>query len=63
MQKSIKENFPLLNLSTSKFIHPIYPEYHTDLFPDSILKTENEENYLDNKARHGLLVGRYIIAI
>lgn len=60
MQKSIKENFPLLNLSTSKFIHPIYPEYHTDLFPDSILKTENEENYLDNKAHRYSLEKIYI---
>ena len=31
------------------FFLPINPEYHTDLFPDAILKTEDSNLYSDNK--------------
>ena len=58
--KTVKENFPMLNLSVNKFIHPIYPPYHTDLFPDSILYTEKKDNYLDNKAHRYSLEKIYV---
>lgn len=47
--KTIKQNFPNINYSVKKFFLPIEPEYHTRLFPDSILFTERKlefENYL-----------------
>lgn len=38
------KDFPLISLSGKrKFVLSIYPKFHTKLFPDSILK--NEENY------------------
>lgn len=35
-----KVTFPYISTKGSIFIVPIYPEYHTNLLPDSILKTE-----------------------
>ena len=31
-----------------KFIVPIYPEYHTELLPDSILRTESPLDFVEN---------------
>jgi hypothetical protein len=32
-----------------KFIVSIYPEYHTELLPDSILRTEKPDDYITNR--------------
>lgn len=45
---TIKENYPNINYDVSKRILPIYPQYHTTLFPDSKLKTENEIDFIGN---------------
>ncbi len=47
---SIKENFPNLISGPNMFFLPINPEYHTALFPDSILKNEDMNLYSENKA-------------
>ena len=44
---TVKENFPNLYYKRQKFILPIYPKYHTSLIPDSILKNENEDDFLE----------------
>ena len=31
--------YPYIGIDSRKFIVPIYPKYHTELFPDSILRT------------------------
>ena len=38
-------SYPYMNMSAKKFLAAIRPVYHTDLFPDSILKTENMSDY------------------
>jgi predicted nucleic acid-binding protein len=43
---SIKENFPNIDYSKKKLILPIEAVYHTPLLPDSILKNENEVDFL-----------------
>jgi rRNA-processing protein FCF1 len=46
---SVKQNFPnMLFKGRRKYILPIYPKYHTHLFPDSILRTENPSNFVSN---------------
>ena len=45
----IKYNFPNLPKKQKMYFLPINSEYHTDLFPDSILKNENMNLYSDNK--------------
>jgi hypothetical protein len=41
-------SYPYINSEARKFIVPIYPEYHTELFPDSILRTESPLNFVEN---------------
>lgn len=39
----INKDFPLVNISTAKkYLLGIYPKYHSIMFPDSILTTENK---------------------
>lgn len=49
-EKEPKFNYPLIADSASYFFLPIFPKYHTDLFPDMILKNENMHLYQENKA-------------
>lgn len=43
---SPRQNFPNLIYGAQKFILPILPQYHTSLLPDSILRNENESDFL-----------------
>lgn len=43
---SPRQNFPNLIYGMQKFILPILPQYHTSLLPDSILRNENENDFL-----------------
>ena len=58
--KSVIWNFPNLNLTNPKMILPIFPKYHTPLFPDSQLRTENEVDFLENVAYRYALQKVYI---
>ena len=55
-----KYNYPLLKRNPSCFFLPIFPEYHTDLFPDMILKNENMHLYKENKAHRYALEKVYL---
>jgi rRNA maturation endonuclease Nob1 len=37
----LKQNYPFVSKKRGIFLVPIYPEYHTELLPDSILNTES----------------------
>jgi hypothetical protein len=41
--------FPYLSREARKFIVSIRPKYHTELFPDSILRTESPLDFVENK--------------
>lgn len=56
---SVKENYPNVSLNNS-WILPIYPKYHTDLFPDMILSNENSMLYNDNMAHRYALEKVYV---
>ena len=44
----INKDFPLVNISTAKkYLLSIYPRYHSIMFPDSILTTENKDIITD----------------
>ena len=57
---SPKENYPNLAYDRQKFILPIYPQYHTSLLPDSILRTENEVDFLAKEPQRYALQKVYI---
>ncbi len=55
-----KYNFPLTQGDTNYYFLPIYPQYHTDLFPDMILKNEDMHLYKDKKAHRYALEKIYL---
>lgn len=57
---SPKKNYPFLYKNRGIFLVPIYPEYHTDLIPDSILHNENIQNFKDSKPHSNALSKVYI---
>ncbi len=59
-QEKPKVTFPFLSQKASVFIVPIYPEYHTELFPDSILRTESPLNFVENEPHRNAIQKVYI---
>lgn len=58
--KKPKKSFPYSSKENKIFIVPIYPEYHTELFPDSILKTESPKDFVENEPHRNALSKVYI---
>ncbi|MCK4829797.1 hypothetical protein KA005_79465 [bacterium] len=52
--------YPYISGSTKKFLVPIYPAYHTELFPDSILRTESPLDFVENKPNRNAIKKVYI---
>ncbi|ATA68212.1 hypothetical protein CGC48_05955 [Capnocytophaga cynodegmi] len=40
--------YPFVSRENDKFIVPIYPDYHTELLPDSILNNESPEEFIED---------------
>lgn len=62
--KTILENprecFPFIDRKSRVFINPIWPDYHTELFPDSILNNESPQDYIENEPHRNALKKVYI---
>lgn len=54
------QSYPYISGNTRKLIVPIYPEYHTELFPDSILRTESPLDFVENKPNRNAISKVYI---
>lgn len=44
----LKQHYPFISRNSNHFIVPIYPDYHTELLPDSILNTESPEEFIED---------------
>jgi len=57
-----KFTYPFISLNESNkiFIVPIWPDYHTELFPDSILRTESPDNFKEDKPHRNAISKVYI---
>lgn len=55
-----KFTYPYISASQQVFVCPIYPEYHTELFPDSILTTESPVNFQESYPHRNALSKVYI---
>ncbi len=55
-----KTTFPKLSEDANVFIIPIRPEYHTELFPDSILRTESPTDFIENEPHRNAISKSYI---
>lgn len=59
-QEDPKSSFPYIKADNQTFLVPIYPEYHTELLPDSILNTESPEDYENNESYRNAISKVYI---
>jgi hypothetical protein len=57
---SVFEQYPRVRLSARHFLVPIYPAYHTDLFPESILRTESPANFVELAPHRNGIAKSYI---
>ena len=55
-----KLTYPFFSMAARILIVPIYPEYHTELFPDSILRTESPMNFVENEPHRNAISKVYI---
>jgi predicted nucleic acid-binding protein len=55
-----KLSYPFISKDSNVYIVPIYPEYHTELFPDSILNTESPKDFVENEPHRNALSKVYI---
>lgn len=55
-----KLTYPFISRESRVFIVPIHPPYHTELFPDSILKTESPMHFVENEPHRNALSKVYI---
>lgn len=55
-----RRTFPFVAGRARKFIVPIYPDYHTELLPDSILNTESPEGFVENKPNRNAISKVYV---
>ena len=45
---NLRTTYPYISDNKDIYIVPIYPEYHTELLPDSILNTESPEEFVED---------------
>lgn len=55
-----KLTFPFLSRRTNIFMVPIWPDYHTELLPDSILTTESPYDFVENQPHRNAISKAYI---
>lgn len=55
-----KLSFPYISKNSNVFMIPIYPDYHTELLPDSILTTESPYDFVENQPHRNAISKVYI---
>ncbi len=55
-----KLTYPYISTANSFFLVPVYPEYHTELLPDSYLRTESPKDFIENKPHRNAISKVYI---
>lgn len=55
-----KLTFPFFSRLQNIFLVPIYPQYHTELFPDSILNNQSPKDFVENYPHRNSLSKVYI---
>lgn len=58
--QTVFQQYPRVRRSARHFIVPIYPEYHTELFPESILSNESPENFVELSPHRNGIAKSYI---
>lgn len=58
--KDPKDCYPYIRRTARVFLNPIWPEYHTELFPDSYLNNESPMDYIENQPHRNAIKKIYI---
>lgn len=56
----LQERYPYISRKRNSFIVPIYPSYHTELLPDSILKTESPLEFIEDSPHRNSISKVYV---
>ncbi|MDR1896390.1 MAG: hypothetical protein LBR10_06330 [Prevotellaceae bacterium] len=59
-EHNLKQCYPFISQSKDCYIVPIYPDYHTELLPDSILNTESPEEFIEDFPHRNCISKVYI---
>ena len=57
---NLRHTYPYISKQKNCFIVPIYPEYHTELLPDSILNNESPEEFIEDFPHRNAISKVYI---
>jgi len=55
-----RKSFPFIAKNNNVYFVSIYPKYHTELFPDSILRTESPIDFIENMPHRNAIKKLYI---
>lgn len=55
-----KLNYPFISRNNQNLLLPIYPQYHTELLPDSVLNNESPEDYIENEPHRNAIQKVYV---
>lgn len=55
-----KLSFPYISRTTRTFLVPIYQRYHTELLPDSILRTESPDDFVEQEPHRNAIRKVYV---
>lgn len=55
-----RDCYPYVNRKSRVFLNPIWPDYHTELFPDSFLNNESPMDYIENQPHRNAIKKVYI---
>lgn len=55
-----KLTYPFISKESDVYVVPIYPDYHSELLPDSMLKTESPNDFVENEPHRNSLSKVYV---
>ncbi|TAJ13859.1 hypothetical protein DMA11_07575 [Marinilabiliaceae bacterium JC017] len=55
-----KLTYPYISRNNRIFLVPIYPNYHTELLPDSVLNNESPQNFVENEPHRNAIQKVYV---
>ena len=55
-----KLTYPFISRNNQNLLVPIYPEYHTELLPDSVLNNESPQDFIENEPHRNAIQKVYI---
>lgn len=55
-----KHTYPFVSRNNQNLVVPIYPQYHTELLPDSVLNNESPADYVENEPHRNAIQKVYV---